>query len=296
MRVAIIGGSGKMGRWFADFVVKDGHEVAITGRNKERLLKVKQQLGVQATTSLSAAVKGADVVLLAVPIDSFEAVVKQLQPHLKPDQKVMDITSIKATPVAMMHKYLGDCSILGTHPVFGPGAKGIRNQNIVLTPTNEKETALAEKVREYLEERGARVTSMTPQEHDEMIAVILGLAHFIAIVAADSLLNFKGLKQMAAIAGPTYKLLLTLAESVLTEDPELYASLQMNLPRMAEIEALFLRSSKNWAEIVKNKDQKAFVRRMNSLKNKIAQNDPDFGKSYQAMYKILEGFTLKDSP
>ena len=289
MRVAIIGGSGKMGRWFAGFLSKDGKEVVISGRNKKRLLEIKRQLGVEATTDLSSAVKGADAVLLSVPIDSFEAVVKQLQPYIKPDQIVIDVTSIKTAPVAAMHKYLGAGSILGAHPVFGPGAKGIRNQNIVLTPTNDKEIALAEGVRQYLEKRGARVSLMTPQEHDEMIAIILGLAHFIAIAAADTLLNFKGLKQMAAVAGPTYKVLLTLAESVLTEDPELYASLQMNLPRVPEIEEQFLKSAKTWADIVKNKDRQEFIKRMNMLEDRMGQNDPDFGKSYEAMYKILEG-------
>lgn len=289
MRIAIIGGSGKMGRWFADFLSKDGKDVVITGRNKAKLSEAKKQLGIEATTSLSSAVKGADAVLLSVPIDSFEAVVKQLKPLLKPEQIVIDITSIKTSPVAAMQKYLGDCSILGAHPVFGPGARGIKNQNIVLTPTNEKESALAEKVRQYLEERGGKVTLMTPREHDEMIAIILGLSHFIAIVAADTLLNFKRLKEMAAIAGPTYKMLLTLAESVLTEDPELYASLQMNLPRMPEIEGLFLKNSKAWAAIVKNKDRQEFVQKMNSLKERMGRSDPNFGSAYQAMYKLLEG-------
>ncbi|MBA7680792.1 T-protein [subsurface metagenome] len=289
MKVAIIGGSGKMGQWFASFLLKDGKEVVIAGRNEKRLLKIKQQLGVEATTNLSSAVEGADIVLLSVPIDNFEEVVKQLQPHLKPDQIVIDITSIKTLPVEIMHKYIGTGLVLGTHPVFGPGAKGVRNQNFVLTPTNEKETALAEKIRQHLEARGARVALMTPQEHDEMIVIILGLAHFIAIASADTLLNFNRLKQMAAIGGPTYKVLLTLAESVITEDPELYASLQMNLPRITEIEELFLRSSKTWADIVKNKDRQEFISRMNSLKDRLEQDDPDFGKSYEDMYKLLEG-------
>jgi prephenate dehydrogenase len=289
MRIAVIGGTGKMGRWFADFLSRDGKEVIIAGRNQDKLTQIKQELGVDATTDFARAVDGADVVLLSVPIDSFEAVVGQLQPHLKPGQKVIDITSVKTMPVEVMREYLPQCSVLGAHPVFGPGAKGIRNQNVVLTPSSDGEAALAAKVRQYLEQGGARVTVMTPQEHDEMIAVILGLAHFIAIVSADTLLGFKRLTEMTAIAGPTYKTLLTLAESVLTEDPELYAAIQMNLPGMARIEELFLKSTRDWADIVKNKDKQAFVDRMTGLKEKMAQNNPDFGESYQAMYKIIKG-------
>ena len=288
MKVAIIGGAGKMGRWFADFLLKDGKEVILTDSNEKKLLEAREELGVDVTTNLSSAVKSADVVLISVPIDNFEEVVKQLSPLLTPEQMVIDITSTKASPVETMHKYIKTGLVLGTHPVFGPGAKGVRNQNFVLTPTNDKEKALAEKIRRYLEERGAKATLMTPQEHDEMMAVILGLSHFIAIVTADALLRFNRLKQMKAIGGPTYKALLTLAESVITEDPELYASIQMNLPNITEKEELFQRSSKIWADIVRNKDRQEFVKRMNALKDRLEKNDPDFGKAYEDMYTLLE--------
>ncbi len=288
MRVAIIGGSGKMGRWFANFLLKDGKEVIITGRNERKLLEINEQLGVKATTSLAEAVKGADVVLISVPIDSFEEVVKQLAPCLQPEQVIIDITSIKVFPVETMHKHIKTGVVLGTHPVFGPGAEDIQNQNFVLTPTNEKETALAQKVKQYLEARGAMVTLMTPHEHDEMMTVILGLSHFIAIVSADTLLSFDKLKQMEAIGGSTYKVLLTLAEGVITEEPEFYASLQIYLPKMAEIEDLFLKRAKTWAEIVENKDKQQFARRMSALQERLEKSDPNFRKAYENMYKLLK--------
>ena len=288
MKVAIIGGSGKMGQWFASFLLKDGQEVVITGRNEKKLLEAKEQLGVEVATDNIKAVESADVVLISVPIDSFEEVVKQLPPYVHPKQVIIDITSIKVSPVETMHKYIKTGLVLGAHPMFGPGAKDIRNQNFVLTPTNEPETALAQKVKQYLEERGARVTLMTPQEHDEMMAVILGLSHFIAIVSADTLLSFDKLKQMEAIGGSTYKVLVMLIESVISEDPELYASLQMNLPKLAEIEALFQKNSKAWADIVRNKDSQEFIRRMNTLKDRLEKSDPDFRSAYENMYKLLE--------
>jgi len=289
MKVAIIGGSGKMGLWFTGLLLNDGMDVIITGRNKERLLEIRQQLGIKVTTDLLKAVNGVDLILLSVPIDSFGEIIKQLHSYILPNQIVMDITSVKVHPVEIMHKYLGDTLTLGTHPVFGPGAKGLRNQNFVLTPTNKKETDLAEKVKRYLEFRGAKVAMMSPQEHDKMVSIVLGLSHFIAIASADTLLNFSGLKQMSTIGGPTYKVLLTLAESVITEDPELYASLQMNLPDILDIEALFLKSTKTWGDIVKNTDKQGFIDRMIKIKDKMQQENPDFGKSYEDMYKLLEG-------
>ncbi len=287
MRIAIVGGSGKMGQWFARFLLQEGHEVIITGRNEKKLRGIKQQLDVEAATSLKA-VNRADVVLISVPIDSFEEVVKQLQPNIQPEQVIIDITSVKVMPVKIMHQYLKTALVLGTHPVFGPGAKGVANQNFVLTPVGEKETALAEKIKQYLEVREARVTVMPPREHDEMMAVILGLAHFIAIVSADTLLSFDMFQPMKAISGTTYRVLLTLVESVLSEDPEFYASLQTNLPEIPETEALFLKSAGTWAGIVKSKDRQEFVRRMSTLKDRLEELDPDFGKAYENMYRLLE--------
>lgn len=289
MRIAIIGGAGKMGRWFANFLLKDGKEVVISGRNEKKLLEAKQQLGgVEVATNVEAA-KSAEVVLISVPIDNFREVIEEICPYISPKQAIIDITSIKVFPVETMHKHIKTGVVLGTHPMFGAGARSMRNQNFVLTPTNDDEKALAQKVREYLEAKYARITLMTPHEHDEMMAIVLGLSHFIAIVSADTLLNFDKLKQMRTIAGTTYKVLLTLVEGVISADPRFYASLQMYLPNMTEIEELFHRSSKAWADLVKNKDSQEFIRRMNILRNRLEEMNPDFGKAYENMYKLVEG-------
>ena len=122
-----------------------------------------------------------------------------------------------------------------------------------------------------------------------MMAIILGLSHFIAIASADTLLSLDKFKETKAISGVTYKVLLTLAESVISEDPELYASLQMSLPDMAEIEARFQKTVRTWADLVKNKDRQKFVDRMKSLKSRFEKDDPDFGKSYLSIYRFLAG-------
>jgi len=288
MKVAIAGGSGKMGQWFARFLLEEGNQVTIIGRDEEKLRGVQQQLKVDIATDMKA-VGQADVILISVSIDAFEQVTEQIAPHTHSGQVIADVTSVKTFPVGAMHKYIKKGLVLGTHPVFGPGARNLTNQNFVLTPTSEKETSLAQKVKRYLEERGAIATLMTPEEHDEMMAVVLGLSHFIAIATADSLLSFDKFKQMKEISGTTYKVLLTLVESVVSEDAELYASLQMSLPKMAETEELFQRSLKTWADLVKNQDRQELIKRMNALKSKLEKVDADFGRAYENMYQLIEG-------
>ena len=288
LRIAIIGGAGNMGRWFANFLLQDGKEVIIADRDERKLLEAKQQLGTRVATNVEA-VKSADVILISVPIDNFSEVIEEICPYIRPEQVIIDITSIKVFPIETMHKHIKTGVVLGAHPMFGPGARSIRNQNFALTPTNEGESALAQKVRKYLETRGARVTLMTPQEHDEMMTIVLGLPHFIALVSADTLLSLDRLEETRTIAGTTYKVLLTLVEGVISRDPEFYAALQTCLPKMTETVKLFQRSSKIWADLVKNKDRQEFIRRMNILRDRLEKKEPDLAKAYENMYKLVEG-------
>ncbi len=287
MKVAIIGGSGKMGRWFARFLVAEGREVVITGRDQKKLRDAGRELGVAVATN-AGAVKGADVVLLSVPLDGFAGVVEELSPHIRDGQIVIDITSVKRLPVEVMHEHIKAGVVLGVHPLFGPGATGIARHNFVLTPTSDAEGALAQKVQDYLEARGARVTLMAPDEHDEVMSLVLGLSHFIALVAADTLLSRDRLGEMEAVGGASYRVLLALVKSVLGEDPELYASLQMSLPHVAQTEALFQKKAGEWAELVKNGDRQRFVEKMSHLRDRLMAESPDFEKAYQNVYRLAE--------
>lgn len=287
LKIAIIGGAGKMGRWFANYLVDENYEITITGRDQKKLEETGRVLGVKVATN-EEAVKAADVVLLSVPIDDFEGVVKQIAPHVHSGQIVMDVTSVKVMPVEVMHRYIPNGLVLGTHPVFGPGAHNLANQNFVLTPTSDTERALARKVQKYLEERHARVTLVSPAEHDEMMAVVLGLAHFISIVSADTIAGFKRFPLLKAIGGSTYRVLLTLVESVISEEPKLYATIQMNIHDMVKVEEAFQRRAEEWAELVRSRDREGFVKRMTAVRKKLERANPDFGNAYRNMYKIME--------
>jgi prephenate dehydrogenase len=286
LKIVIVGGSGKMGKWFASYLLKEGFKVDLAGRNADRLKAAGDETGARIIRINE--IGTADIVLLSVSIDSFETVVKEISRYVEYRQIVVDITSIKEAPVQVMHRYFKENQVLGTHPLFGPGARGISSQNFVLTPTNKVEEKLAGKVAEYLKSREARVAVMTPREHDEMMAVVLGLAHFISIVSADTLAGLGNLARFKAVGGSTYRVLTTLVESVISEDPELYATLQIRLPGLAEIEDRFQKNAAAWAEVVKAGKRQEFVKKMSALKELFAAENTDFGTAYENMYKIMK--------
>ena len=184
VKTAILG-AGKMGVWFAKFCKENGEQVILADRKKEKLAKLGKELGVE-TADFVDAVKKADNVIICVSIDAFEEVVKKIAPSVREEQTVVDICSVKEQPVKIMHRHIKNGLILGTHPVFGPGSPSVKHKAYILTPTNAKEQAFAEKYRGWLEEVGARVFIMSPKKHDELMSVVLGLPHFVGLVACFS--------------------------------------------------------------------------------------------------------------
>lgn len=274
-----------MGKWLARFLMEDGKKVTIIGRSPDATRLAGTEIGCQATTDITAVTKSR-VIIISVAIDSFEEVVKRVAPLTMEDHLIFDITSIKSKPVEIMNRYFTRGTALGTHPVFGPGARGVSGHNFVLTPTSSRQTEIANATNSYLSQRGALVKIMSPDEHDRLMAIILGLAHFISIVSANTLVDYGKLEEMAGVQGVTYRALLTLIESVLSEDPELYASLQMNLPHLREAQEIFISNARLWTETVEKQDRKLFVDQMKALRKRFEENNPDFGRSYDNMYRL----------
>ena len=256
-----------MGRWFANFFLNEGFSVVVSDKDEKVLSKVKRELKVETSDNITA-IESADHILLCVPIDDLEDVLGEIHSHVQSNQVVMDICSTKEFPVKAMHEYIDTGITLGTHPLFGPSKKGIKNQNFILTPTDAREKYFAEAFKRWLEERQARVHMLPPKKHDELMSVVLGFSHFVGVVVSDTLLSCANLAKTKKVAGPSYKKLLTLAESVLSENPRFYASLQMRLPEMVEIENLFCQRSIDLLKIVKAKDKAAFTSKMSLLKKK----------------------------
>jgi prephenate dehydrogenase len=286
MKVAIIG-AGKMGIWFAKFFMEQGINVVVSDKDKNKLMKTAKELKVETASNVDA-VKSANRILICVPIENFEDVIAEIHNYVQPEQEVIDICSVKEFPVKIMHKYIKNGFILGTHPMFGPGVKSIKNQNFVLTPTNVKEEKLAENLRRWLEDKGARVFIMSPRQHDELMSVVIGLPYFLSLVTCDTLISYGRFTEAKRVSGASFTLLVTLAEAIASEEAEFSTSLQMNLPETGKVGELFLRKAAEWLDLVKRRDGLAFVNKVRLLKDSLAKIDPNYFKSYEAMHKMLE--------
>ena len=110
---------------------------------------------------------------------------------------------------------------------------------------------------------------MSPKKHDELMSVVLGLPHFLGLIACETLLEQKDFTETKKVAGTTYRMLFTLAEATAMETPDLYASLQTNLPELDKIEDQFMAKAQEWLNLIKSKDADAIIKRVEQCKKEI---------------------------
>lgn len=264
--VAVIGGAGQMGSWLSRFFVEQGCMVTISGRRFSKCKRLARKIGARAARSNAQAVKDADLVVISVMMSRFKDVVKEIAPHVSPGQRIMDITSVKDSPVKLMHRYLPRASVLGTHPMFGPSIRSTEGQNFILTPTNSKERGFANELGAYLRSKGFSVSTMTPQQHDEMIGAILSLTHFVGFVTADTWKQLK-IDRHIKRSSTSFRFLKSFVYSIVDSSPELYSYLQTEVSGASRAESIFVAKSRLWADLAKKKRNAELISRMSKLRS-----------------------------
>lgn len=149
------------------------------------------------TDDYIAAVKDADLVLLAVPVLQMIPLAEMIMPHLKEGAVLTDVGSTKAAICRDMAPILrDDVSFVAGHPMAGIELSGIAaakadlfdNKFYIVIPETAKDDASVELVESMVRAIGARVTTLDLAAHDACVAVISHVPH----VAAAGLVNLLG--------------------------------------------------------------------------------------------------------
>jgi prephenate dehydrogenase len=223
MLAGIIGGTGKMGRFFAEVFTNAGWDVIVSG----------------TSTSLSNAdvARDADLIMVSVPIRTTTKVIGEVAPLLDEDQVFCDLTSLKVEPVRAM--LTSRAQVIGLHPMFGPGVESLKNQTIIATPARCDAECL-EIVLSVFRSQGASITITTPDDHDRMMAVIQGLTHFGTLATAETIRRVGAdIDRTLLFTSPIYRIQMGLIGRLLSQDAGLYGDiLQMN-PAVSQVLAEF---------------------------------------------------------
>lgn len=240
--VAIIGGNGGMGRCMGRLFGDLGHAVMVA------------DVGTELSPTQAASL--ADVVVISVPIDVTESVIREVGPHVRTDALLMDVTSLKEAPLRAMLDSTR-ASVVGTHPMFGPSVHSLQGQRVVICPGRGREWQ--DWLRQMLTARGLVVTDADALEHDRAMAVVQVLNHYQTQVMGLTLARLGvPVERTLEFASPVYLMELYVAGRHFVQSPELYGPIEMRNPRTIEVTRAFRDAAEELATILEAKDQSRF--------------------------------------
>ncbi len=282
MKVAVIGGAGRMGSWFVEYFASRGYSVALTDTKADLALKVADAFGAERVSSISEAVHDADCTLICVPIVDTGPVLLEAASAMRAGSVLVEISSVKHLTFAPM-RTAAEMGFrpLSLHPMFGPSSKGLEDKTMVVVPVvdGEEEEALAKSLF-----GDAAVIVVEHEEHDRAMAIVLSLTYFMNMALAG-ILRTEELQKLKRLAGTTFTVQLAVAEGIMAEDPGLVASLLLENPftieyleryisQASEIKSLLLMGSNGFEGVLE------------SLVDSM-EKDPDFRYADERRYRAF---------
>ncbi len=250
----VIGGAGKMGGWFSEFLASQGFRVAIADPSGTLP-------GFEHVRDWSCASLDYDLIVVATPLAVGNRVLQALALK-KPRGIVFDVGSLK-TPLREGLQALKDagCKVTSMHPMFGPDTELLSGRHIIFIDLGNAE-ALQE-AQDLFEATMAERAVMSLDEHDRLIAYVLGLSHALNIAFFTALAESgEAAPRLAQLSSTTYDAQVDIATRVSTESPELYFEIQnLNEYGRESLEALRAAVDRLWHAVAQG-DQATFVRMM----------------------------------
>ncbi len=194
--VAIVG-TGLIGGSIGLGLKESGLATSIIGIG-HRKVSINKALKIKAidegTTSIEKAAKQADIIILATSVNLIPDYAKKIIPLMKESAILTDVGSTKDYIVSQVTKEMksksgeGRSSFIGAHPLAGSEQRGIDSARsdlfegsvCVLTPTDLNPKKDITRLSNMWKALGARISIMTPSKHDEILALVSHLPHFVA--------------------------------------------------------------------------------------------------------------------
>ncbi len=271
MQVAVVGAAGKMGSWFAGYFTRRGFAVSTFD------VRPVAVAGAKSASSLHECVSDADLVLVSVPVQKTAEVVTRCAKEMKKGARLAEISSVKSKTLAALMGVRKDVSVLCLHPMFGPGADAGKSLKMLIVPVRDRQGE-SEAARQLFPEMSINVIA-DAKTHDRSIAAVLGLTYFVNVAFAGVMAK-EDLQALKKVGGTTFGVQSTLAESVMTDEPELATALLRDNPYARAYLAMYL----------KNAQQIAGAKKLEPALKKIKrdlQKQADLQESYRRLYGMF---------
>lgn len=187
--VLVVGGTGGMGRFFANFAAVNGASAKIVGRTLQRTQKTAGEMELEAGSISDAG--ESDIVVIAVPMDSLVETSIEFARSMRAGALLTDLSSVK-TWIAdrIISKVPAGVEYVSIHPLFGPSVDHVGGQNIIAVPF--KAGPQWRSFSRALRKAGARVSLMSSEQHDRVMGNVQVLHHFALLSLGVALRKWDG--------------------------------------------------------------------------------------------------------
>jgi chorismate mutase/prephenate dehydrogenase len=215
--VLIIGGAGRMGQWFAEMLAAQGFAVDLADTTLDS--------GPGRFSNWRDAGVNYDIIIVATPISASNQILVELA-ELRATGLIFDIGSLK-TPLrpGMQALAKAGCKVASLHPMFGPDTVLLSNQHLIFVDAGCPE-ATAE-AKELFSGTLAEQLELTLEDHDRLIAYVLGLSHALNVTFFDALQRCgESASKLIRMSSTTFDAQLLVSAAVARENPQLYFDIQ----------------------------------------------------------------------
>ncbi len=270
-----------MGSWFTNYFVRRGLNVSVYDVKKKML---QSSDNVRVASSISSCVKDADLVLVSVPVRMTPRIIRECAKSMKNGAIISEISSVKQRTFQALKRVSDHLQPLCIHPMFGPGASERMQAKVLLVPVRSEEAEL--KIAHQIFENAAVKVLPDARAHDRSIATVLGLTYFANIVFAK-VVSGSNVSMLKQVSGTTFGLQSLIAESILTNEPDLVIALIQENPYAKKYIRQYLKEASAVAKMASAKDSKKLKADLKKVRSKM-QKWQDLQQSYQRMYDIIE--------
>jgi chorismate mutase/prephenate dehydrogenase len=217
-RALVIGGRGKMGAWFSDFLASQGFLVTIAD-------PVGGLPGFDQLADWQDHPLDADLIVLATPLSATAEILKLLAKRA-PRGLIFDLGSLKTPLRAGLDALVSaGCRVTSLHPMFGPDTQLLSGRHVIFIDLGNR-SALEEAQELFAPTMAERVV-MGLDEHDRLIAYVLGLSHALNIAFFTALADSgEAAPRLARLSSTTFDSQMDVASRVAAESPDLYFEIQ----------------------------------------------------------------------
>jgi chorismate mutase / prephenate dehydrogenase len=217
-RALVIGGAGKMGGWLVSFLVSQGFAVEVAD-------PAPAAPGVARVADWRSTDLKHDYIALATPLSVTDAILKDLALR-RPAGVIFDVGSLKSPLRAgLLALKSHGCKVTSVHPMFGPDTELLSGRHVVFIDLGHQPALAA--ARELFASTMAEQVVMSLDEHDRLIAYVLGLSHALNIAFFTALAESgEAAPKLARMSSTTFDAQLEVAGHVAEESPDLYYEIQ----------------------------------------------------------------------